>query len=115
MTSKFALVAATAALLAGCAYGYDDARSPEAGTAGTLHQPYALNPAPVGPVDNTAAVGTKGVFGTDVPSTTPVYRDAYGNPVVVTPAPVYSGGTVYYDAYGRPIAASPPAAVIVRP
>jgi hypothetical protein len=110
MTRSLLTVSAAAALLAGCASGYDDARSPEAGTAG-VYRNEALNPPPVGPVDHTSSVGTQGVHGTDVPPPSGTVKDAYGRPVVAAPAaPMYYdayGRPFYYDAYGRPVLVRP--------
>ena len=96
MGAKYLAMAAAVALLAACTTTYDDARSPEAGTAGTLHNG-VLNSAPIGPVDSTASIGTQGVYGTDQPPPNgPVATNGYGGSTVVAP-----GGTIYYDAYGR--------------
>lgn len=89
-------VVGAAALLAACASPYEDARSPEAGTAGTLHNG-VLNSSPVGPVDSTASIGTQGVYGTDVPPPgRPAVTAGSGGSTVVAPP-----GAIYYDAYGR--------------
>ena len=88
--------AGAAVLVAACTTSYDDARSPEAGSAGTLHNG-ALNLAPVGPVDSTASIGTQGVYGTDVPPPNgSAVTSGCGGSTVVAPH-----GAVYYDAYGR--------------
>jgi hypothetical protein len=96
MRATFLAVAGAAALLAACASSGEDARSPEAGTAGTLHNG-ALNLAPVGPVDSTASVGTQGVYGTDAP---PSEGAAVTSGSGGSTAPARRGA-VYYDAYGR--------------
>ena len=103
MKAKYLAMAAAVALLAACTSPTEDARSPEAGTAGTLHNG-ALNMPPVGPVDSTASIGTQGVYGTDQPpSNGPVVTNGYGGSTVVAPGGtvVAPGGTIYYDAYGR--------------
>jgi hypothetical protein len=99
MTAKYLAMAGAVALLAACSSTYDDARSPEAGTAGTLRNG-ALNLDPVGPVDSSASVGTKGVYGTDVPPPNGPVTSGYGSsmPPTVAPPPT---GAIYYDAYGR--------------
>lgn len=96
MNSSYPWVAGAAMLLAACSSTYDDPRSPEAGTAGTLRNG-ALNFPPVGPVDSTASIGTQGVYGTDVPPQSgPAVTSGSGGSTVLAP-----GGTIYYDAYGR--------------
>jgi hypothetical protein len=97
MTGKYLAMAGAVALLAACASSYDDARSPEVGTAGTLRNS-ALNLPPVGPVDSTSSVGTKGVYGTDVPP--PSGPATVGSGSSMPPAAV-PGTAIYYDAYGR--------------
>jgi len=93
---SYLAVASAALLLAACTSTYDDSRSPEAGTAGTLRNG-ALNLPPVGPVDSSAAVGTQGVYGTDAPPPSgPAVTSGSGGSTVVAP-----GGRIYYDAYGR--------------
>jgi hypothetical protein len=96
MKPKNIAIVGAAVLLAACSSTYDDARSPEAGTAGAPRNG-ALNLPPVGPVDSTASVGTQGVYGTDAPPPSgPAVTSGSGGSTVIAP-----GGTIYYDAYGR--------------
>jgi hypothetical protein len=96
MRATFLAVAGATVLLAACASNGDDARSPETGTAGTLHNG-ALNLSPVGPVDSTASVGTQGVYGTDAPPPKePAVTSGSGGSTAAAPR-----GAVYYDTYGR--------------
>jgi hypothetical protein len=98
MPGKYLAMVGAVALLAACTSSAHDARSPEAGTAGAMRNG-ALNLPPVGPVDSTASVGTKGVYGTDAPPPSGPVTSGYGSST--PPAVVAPGGTIYYDAYGR--------------